>query len=127
MSCPNISSASIFLAFLLKDISPLDAPSHLPQTRAIAAALQREGLTLEDYALILQSKTLNIADPACQTPLHLDARIYKDDFSRAIRNSQSGFFSPTRASRAYAPGMLTGEWEGQFMVSSTSRRFHYDY
>jgi hypothetical protein len=124
MSCPNISSASIFLAFLLKDISPLDAPSHLPQTQAIAAALQREGLTLEDYALILQSKTPNIADPGCQT---LGARIYKDDFSRAIRNSPSRFFSPTRASRAYAPGMLTGEWEGQFMVSSTSRRFHYDY
>jgi len=119
MSCPSISSASIFLAFLLKDISPLAAPSHLPQTQA---TLQHDGLTLADYAPILQSKTPNIADPACQT-LHLGVFTYKDDFSRAVRNSLPGFFFQTRA---YAPGVLTGNWEGQFMVSSISRRFLYD-
>ncbi|KIM89966.1 hypothetical protein PILCRDRAFT_812758 [Piloderma croceum F 1598] len=110
MSCPSISSASIFLAFLLKDISPLDAPSHLPET------LQRKGLTLEDYALILESKTPNIADRPCQIPLHLDGLIYKDDFSRAVRNSPPGFFFQFQT-RAHAPGVLTGVWEGQFMTS----------
>jgi hypothetical protein len=123
MYCPSISSASIFLAFLLKDTSPLDAPSHLPETQAIAATLQREGLTLEDYTLILQSKTPNIADPACYIPLDLGDLVYRGDFSRAIRNSPPGFFFPTRV---YAFGVLTGEWEGQYMVSSTSYRVLYD-
>jgi hypothetical protein len=124
MTCPSISSASIFLAFLLKDAAPLDTPYHLPQTRAIADILQHEGLTIQDYAHVLLSKTPVIADSEYKIPSHLNTRrtLFSDEFSRVVRNSPIGFFNQLNA---YSPCVLTGRWEGQYMVNSTSHHFLY--
>jgi hypothetical protein len=121
MTCPSISSASILLAFILKNTKPLDLPPHLPQTRAIADALQRDGPTVEDYVSILQPRTPSVADPNNRFAsivgvgdiLLSRSMRNRDDFSRAVSGSSTALFHKVHA---YAPGMLTGLWEGQYMV-----------
>jgi hypothetical protein len=49
--------------------------------------------------------------------------MFNDDFGRVVLNSSSNLFIQQRA---YTPGVLTGRWEGQYMVRQTSRLFLHD-
>jgi hypothetical protein len=129
MTCPRISSASIFLTFLLKDTAALDLPTHLPQTRAIAIALQHDGLTVEDFVAVVQSKTPTIADPEHRFPALVNENgpdlprrmMHNDDFSRVVLNSPATLFTQQLG---YTPGVMTGRWEGQYMVRNPSTSSH---
>lgn len=121
MSCPNISSASILLAFLIKQ-SALDPPSHLPLTRAERDAKQRSGLTVEDFSFMTRYEmpTVMESDDTLSLLFHIAenqlsrSMMHSDDYTRAVVESTSDAFTSAHAN---APGILTGLWEGQYMVS----------
>jgi len=124
-ACPDPTSAAIALTFALKEATPLEMPPHLPESRAIAIANQRFGPTMGDYRTIA----------CCRTPLFADTRpeIFSSrepvaanvDLSRSVKHDQD-YYRILRSPddhhgsevHSYIPGMLTGLWEGTFMVSS---------
>lgn len=126
MLCPNVSSASILLYYLFKEASFVpQVPSHVPQTRSIAVSTQRSGPTMEDCSRMAKYRTPTVAD---QQLLFLSSvnmadtsmsrsMMHNDDFSRAVLEPSTGVFA---TGYPYAPGILSGLWEGYYMVHELS-------
>lgn len=120
MSCPNIYSAAILFAFLIKQ-SCLDKPTHLPP-RAVLQAMQNTGLAVEDLLPMTQYQTPTVRESCNSLPLLFSvadnqfsrSMMHSDDYIRAISDSAPKTFNCTHA---YAPGVLTGMWDGQYMDS----------
>lgn len=131
LSTPNLSTASVFLTFALLEATPLQIPPHLPPTRTIAIATERHGPTIADFAAVTTRRTPLVADSflQCQcresnTDLARERQrpsrsaIHDEDFYRIARH----LHAPAEAWEllAYIPGLLTGVWEGVYMVREFS-------
>lgn len=85
---------------------------------------------MEDYAIISKYRTPTVADPSGGLASSVDlsggrfsrSQMQNDEFNRVIIHSTAGIFTK---GYAYAPGMLTGLWEGLHMVRNRlcRRRF----
>ncbi|KAM6493110.1 hypothetical protein JOM56_011244 [Amanita muscaria] len=109
-------TSAIILIFVMKELAPLQIPPHLPETRALARSVNRTGPTVRDFE----------ATERCRTPLLADLRKL-----RAINSSGMNLLhdpeifmlahAKTTSAAAditpYLPGMLTGVWEGSYLVS----------
>ncbi|KAH7911289.1 hypothetical protein BJ138DRAFT_1239368 [Hygrophoropsis aurantiaca] len=129
MICPSllIMSGSIFLTFALKEATALQVPPHLPLNRAVAAAASRAGPTKEDFFAIAGRRTPLVADSFHQTELSISvlrgvtrkrpsrSTAHDEDFYRIARHLHLG--DDSLKLRTYIPGLLTGLWEGSFMVA----------
>lgn len=130
ISTPNLLTASVFLTFALLEATPLQIPPHLPPTRVDAIATERNGPTMADFAEVTSRRTPLVADSFLQTECRESntdlARerqrpsrsvVHDEDFYRIARQ----LHAPAEAWEllAYIPGLLTGVWEGCYMV----RRF----
>ncbi|KAG8215337.1 hypothetical protein J3R82DRAFT_8931 [Butyriboletus roseoflavus] len=128
ISTPNLSTASVFLTFALLEATPLQIPPHLLPTRAVAIATERHGPTMADFAAVTTRRTPLVADSflQCQcresnTDLARERQrpsrsaSHDEDFYRIARH----LYAPAEAWEllAYIPGLLTGVWEGSYMVA----------
>ena len=131
ISTPDLLTASVFLTFAFKEVTPLQVPPHLPPTRAIAIATGRQGPTMDDFAAVMPRRTPLVADSflECQcresnTDLARERKrpsrsaMHDEDFYRIARH----LHAPVEAWEllAYIPGLLTGVWEGCYMVREFS-------
>ncbi|KIJ60890.1 hypothetical protein HYDPIDRAFT_28829 [Hydnomerulius pinastri MD-312] len=131
ISAPNLLSGSVFLTFAFKEVTPLQVPPHLPPTRAAAIAAERHGPTMEDFVAITQRRTPLVADSFHQChsresvldhareqrrPSRSD--VHDEDFYRIARHLDVP--AETWEHQAYIPGLLTGVWEGSYMVAPSS-------
>ena len=131
LSTPNLLTPSVFLTFALLEATPLQVPPHLPPTRAVAIATERIGPTMADFAAVTSRRTPLVADAF----LHCQCRESNTDLARERqRPSRSAFHdedfyriarhlhAPAEAWElaAYIPGLLTGVWEGCYMVRECS-------
>ncbi|KAI6143482.1 hypothetical protein BKA82DRAFT_4186458 [Pisolithus tinctorius] len=125
---PNLSSSSIFLTFALKEAIPLQVPPHLPATRAEAIAVGNDGPTKEDFFAVTAMRTPLLADsfqPSRSRESVSDlsqeeqrpsrSTIHDEDFSRVARRLD--LFPCAQELETYLPGLLTGIWEGSYMVA----------
>jgi hypothetical protein len=129
MSSPSLACGSILLTIVLKEESPLQLPPHLPFSRASANASMRVGPTMEDYSVFAFRKTKLIADSCHLLPTNSRTALSPSDPSRSMMHDQDFYrtLCAVKGSRAcpqqgldtlpYTPGMVTGNWEGTFMVS----------
>ncbi|KAF8125639.1 hypothetical protein EV363DRAFT_1175715 [Boletus edulis] len=128
ITTPNLLTPSVFLTFALLEATPLQVPPHLPPTRAVAIATERHGPTMADFASVTSRRTPLVADTflECQcresnTDLARERQrpsrsaMHDEDFYRIARH----LHAPTDAWElsAYIPGLLTGVWEGCYMVA----------
>ncbi|KAH0834090.1 hypothetical protein J3R83DRAFT_11375 [Lanmaoa asiatica] len=128
ISTPDLLTASVFLTFAFLEATPLQVPPHLPVTRAIAIATERHGPTMTDFTAFTTRKTPLVADSflQCQyresdTDLARERQRpsrstnHDEDFYRIARH----LHAPAEAWEllAYIPGLLTGVWEGCYMVA----------
>ena len=131
ISTPNLLAASVFLTFAFLEATPLQVPPHLPATRAVAIATERFGPTMADFAAVTSRRTPLVADSflQCQsresnTDLARERQrpsrsgMHDEDFYRIARH----LHAPIEAWEllAYIPGLLTGVWEGCYMVREFS-------
>ena len=120
MSCPNIYSAAILFGFLIKQ-SHLDTPTHVPP-RAMREAMQNPGLAAEDFLAFTQYQMPTVMESDGSLPSLFNvadnqfsrSMMHSDDYIRAISECAPNTFN---YAHAYAPGVLTGVWDGQYMVS----------
>jgi len=117
------------LASVILECAPVRIPNHLPETRAIANANQRSGPTQEDFKTLAAYQTLLLADltedyddypvtggliiPSALEAIpsrHCDVR-----FGEILRTLD---YSESSSRFSYAPGTISGLWEGIFRVSS---------
>ncbi|KAL4077748.1 hypothetical protein J3A83DRAFT_4087354 [Scleroderma citrinum] len=128
ISAPNLSLSSIFLTFALKEVTPLQVPPHLPETRAEAIAVGNNGPTKEDFRAITRTRTQLVADSfqhnqRCGSDLDLSrerqrpsrSTIHDEDFYRITHHLD--LHPHSEQLQAYLPGLLTGDWEGSYMVA----------
>lgn len=128
LSVPNLSLSSIFLTFTLKEVMPLQIPPHLPETRAEADAAGNNGPTKEDFLAVTATRTRLVADSfhhnqhgGSDTDLSRERRrpsrsaMHDEDFYRITHCLDFGAHS--QELEAYLPGLLTGVWEGSYMVA----------
>lgn len=115
---PRLSptNAAIMLTFILKEAVALQIPPHLPPSRTVAIATHHSGPTMEDYQAL----------ESCKTPLFADTRsMIRSDAAKKTALADctkkpetdtfvNDFLQETGGS--YIPGMLTGVWEGTYMV-----------
>jgi hypothetical protein len=108
----------------LKEIDPLCVPEHLPETRTIALATQIPGPTKEDVKKIRGYKTMLFADTLrsdCHRPAFVPSysnrsEVHDIDFQRMILDGEDvRKFDALAAMR----GIMSGVWEGFYMVSRT--------
>ncbi|KAF9221741.1 hypothetical protein BS17DRAFT_784598 [Gyrodon lividus] len=129
ISTPNLLSGSVFLTFAFKEVTALQIPPHLPPTRAVAIATERHGPTMADFVAITRRRTPLVADsfPQCQShesdpDLTRERRrpsrsaVHDEDFYRIARHLDV----PAEELQAYIPGLLTGVWEGSYMVAPST-------
>lgn len=122
VSCPSLPTAAILLAILIKEVlyTP-QIPPHVPYTRAIANSEGRTGPTMEDYIAVSEYRTPTVADelglflPLVEAnDIELSrSMMHNDDFNRLTLYSSPDIFAK---GHAYAPGVLTGLWGGNYMV-----------
>ncbi|KAI6037969.1 hypothetical protein EDC04DRAFT_2570531 [Pisolithus marmoratus] len=125
---PSLSSSSIFLTFALKEAIPLQVPPHLPATRAEAIAVGNDGPTKEDFFAVTATRTPLLADSFRQSQsresvsdLSRERRrpsrstMHNEDFHRVARCLD--LFPCAQELEAYLPSLLTGIWEGSYMVA----------
>ena len=119
---PSPLSCAIILTFAIKEIVPLVIPPHLPQTRAAALVANRSGPTLVDMQATLQCKTPLFADihPEFDLGNHtsgmLNARLHDPEFCMLAPSNNEIF--------AYLPGVLSGVWEGSYLVRQFMSSYH---
>ena len=131
ISPPDLLTASVFLTFAFKEVTPLQIPPHLPPTRAAAIAMGRHGPTMDDIVAVTTRRTPLVADSPLQhqcresdTDLARERQrpsrsaVHDEDFYRIARHLDA----PAEAWElvAYIPGLLTGVWEGCYMVREFS-------
>lgn len=127
ISTPDLVTASVLLTFAFKEITPLQVPPHLPPTRGIAIATGQQGPTMDDFAAVCSRRTPLVADTFLEsqcressTDLARERRrasrsaMHDEDFYRIARHLDAPAEAWEHA--AYVPGMLTGVWEGCYMV-----------
>ncbi|KAH7882781.1 hypothetical protein F5I97DRAFT_318922 [Phlebopus sp. FC_14] len=122
---PNLLSGSVFLTFAFKEVTPLQVPPHLPPTRAVATETERHGPTMEDFFAITRRKTPLVADSfqSCESAIDRGieqqrpsrSTVHDEDFYRIARYMDAP--TETWELQAYIPGLLTGVWEGTYMVA----------
>ncbi|KIK98444.1 hypothetical protein PAXRUDRAFT_684849 [Paxillus rubicundulus Ve08.2h10] len=128
---PNLLSSAVFLTFAFKEVTPLQIPPHLPPTRAVAIATERHGPTMADFVAITRRRTPLVADSFLQyqsresdPDLAKEQRrpsrsvIHDEDFYRTARRLHAP--TETWELQAYIPGLLTGVWEGSYMVAPST-------
>ncbi|KAF9238645.1 hypothetical protein BU15DRAFT_47522 [Melanogaster broomeanus] len=127
ISTPNLLSGSVFLTFAFKEVTALQIPPHLPPTRAAAIATDRHGPTKEDFVAITSRSTPLVADSFLQSQTRSDSDLtgeqqrpsrsatHDEDFYRIARHLDVP--AETWELQAYIPGLLTGVWEGSYMVA----------
>ncbi|KAG6864609.1 hypothetical protein C0991_008287 [Blastosporella zonata] len=116
----------IILIFALNEVVPITVPSHVPETRAVAIASRRSGPTAEDIRAISNSRTplftetrlpahSTLTNPAAimSNPVHL--ALYKSHLTSFIYSTYMA--SKCEHGYIYAPGILSGIWEGSFMCA----------
>ncbi|KAF7420996.1 hypothetical protein PC9H_011515 [Pleurotus ostreatus] len=122
LRCPDVLSAAIIMTFALKEIVPLQVPPHLPLDRASAIAQNRAGPTMVDYRALATCRTPLFNDPIAEPSpqpnssamclnLPRSTRL-EEDFSRMALVSPNALIYGA----SYTPGMLSGLWEGTFMI-----------
>lgn len=131
IAAPDLLTASVFLTFAFLEATPMQIPPHLPPTRAVAIATERLGPTMADFAEVTSRRTPLVADSflQCQsresnTDLARERQrpsrsgMHDEDFYRIARH----LHAPIEAWEllAYIPGLLTGVWEGSYMVREFS-------
>jgi len=127
ISVPNLSLSSIFLTFALKEVTPLQIPPHLPETRAEADAAGNDGPTKEDFLALTATRTQLVADSfnhnqhcGSDSDLSRERRrpsrstMHDEDFYRITHPLD--LRAHAQELEAYLPGLLTGIWEGSYMV-----------
>ncbi|KAG6833395.1 hypothetical protein H0H87_007380 [Tephrocybe sp. NHM501043] len=118
------ATPAIILIFALNEVVPMAIPSHVPETRAIAKATQRTGPTAEDFRAVNHGRTPLFSEtkpphttgqnPAAvmSNPVHL--ALYQSRLSSFLYSTyMDSTYTPAYI---YAPGFLSGLWEGSFMV-----------
>ncbi|KAF9262005.1 hypothetical protein L218DRAFT_988508 [Marasmius fiardii PR-910] len=136
-SCPSAASAAILLTCALKEVDKLQAPPHLPVTRAAALSSGLSGPTMEDYRAISSYSTSLFGD---------DRPFWKSDLpsdlnqTRSLRHDPSFFHQKLESNLdcvvvpalrqlplvwdkpsdmyGYISKFLEGVWAGYYMVSS---------
>ncbi|KAF9497344.1 hypothetical protein BDN71DRAFT_605636 [Pleurotus eryngii] len=121
LRCPDVLSAAIIMTFALKEIVPLQVPPHLPLDRASAIAQNRVGPTMVDYRALATCRTPLFNDPTAEPSQHNPSAAclnpprstrLEEDFSRMALTSPNVHIYGA----SYAPGTLSGLWEGTFMI-----------
>ncbi|THV03502.1 hypothetical protein K435DRAFT_279585 [Dendrothele bispora CBS 962.96] len=122
-------SAAIVLTFVLKELDVLEIPPHLPVDRNTAEASGRSGPTQQDYLVVAKY----------QTPLFGDDRPLAErtwDSSRSARHGLGFHFcedsdlqnpdvpglGPDVHAYTSLPYLLTGVWEGIYMLSGPNAK-----
>ncbi|PFH48852.1 hypothetical protein AMATHDRAFT_149010 [Amanita thiersii Skay4041] len=115
------TSSAIILTFALKEVVPLMIPPHLPETRALALANHRSGPTVQDFQATVRCKTPLFADPCpsdnCGASVNsttMSRNILYDPELYQLIHTNHDF--PIMDASPYRPGILTGVWEGSYMV-----------
>ncbi|KAJ4480898.1 hypothetical protein J3R30DRAFT_3864388 [Lentinula aciculospora] len=113
---PSASSAAIILYFALQEAGCTEVAPRLLSGREIDHDFsdEREGLTMEDYCRMTTYRTPLYGD-ICFTSRTSNPRI-----SSSIRHDRQFFNLKLHGSNAYQylPEVITGLWEGVYMVSS---------
>lgn len=128
-SCPDLTPAAVSLIFCFTETTPIAIPDHLPENRSIAIATQRFGPTKEDIRKIRGYKTKLFADTAPRFDDRVD--FLAEDTSRSLMHDvefQQVTLADERVTDVHAPcamyGLMTGTWEGFYMVSRYISDFH---
>lgn len=127
ITTPDLLTSSVFLTCAFKEVTPLQIPPHLPPTRAIANATGRQGPTKDDFAAVTTRRTPLVADSFLQSQYresNTDLARERQRPSRSAVHDQDFYciarhlHAPADAWEhlAYIPGLLTGVWEGCYMV-----------
>ncbi|KAF4586283.1 hypothetical protein EYR38_010558 [Pleurotus pulmonarius] len=122
LRCPDVLSAAIIMTFALKEIVPLQVPPHLPADRASAIAQNRVGPTMVDYRALATCRTPLFNDPIAEPSPQPNPSVGCLNLPRSTRLEEdfSRMAKPSPHTRiyggSYTPGMLSGLWEGAFMI-----------
>lgn len=128
MNCPNISSASILLYFLFRQASSVTAvPLNCPQKRDVIDTTERARPTLDDFAEVSRYQMSTVADQDQQFPSSIEvsgisiprSMMHNDDFLRAVLDLSESM-EVFRTGHPYSPGILSGLWEGHYLVCEPS-------
>ncbi|KAJ3733158.1 hypothetical protein DFJ43DRAFT_1153519 [Lentinula guzmanii] len=113
MSIPSATSAAIILYFALQEASAIKVTPRLLFGRIIDQRDGREGPTMEDYCRMTNYQTPLFGDD-CPAP-----ETAKPKLSNSIRHDPQFFNPKLPGSNAYCylPDIITGLWEGVYMVS----------
>ncbi|KAF7297342.1 hypothetical protein MIND_00967600 [Mycena indigotica] len=114
LDLPPVSDAAVILIFALKEAVPLQAPYHLPATRALAISESRGGPTAEDYTTFQSTLTPLFSDIR-QTEMLTQSRLAT---TRAwvVNTLPEPEAADQRA--LIGAGSIAGVWEGAMMISS---------
>jgi hypothetical protein len=118
---PSIALHAILSYFVRLEKSPFDVPSHVPQTRAEAAARGFNGVTKEDieeYNMLCHTRTVSVSNPTTLLKSYTRSQQHDADWARTVFSGPSWELRGLKAfgSCVYTPGTLSGKWQGTLLV-----------
>jgi hypothetical protein len=116
---PDPCFAAIILTFALKEAEPSSMPLHaVSETRALAAAAQQDGPTMDDIRVFQSYRTPLFADTLSQEAGLMRSLEYDLGFRYLKTRRPDANHVYDTGSYVYVPGTFTGVWQGTYLVNS---------